>query len=117
MDRMFAKNANLSVGDTITLNNKKLLITGLVALPDYSCLFEKNSDMMFDSINFGVGIMTSNGFDGVKSKHISYNQAWKYNESVKGEKKEKEKSDDLLDVLKKTLNNMIKTLCKNRLMR
>lgn len=114
LDRMFAKNANLSVGDTITLNNKKLLITGLVALPDYSCLFEKNSDMMFDSINFGVGIMTSNGFDGVKSKHISYNQAWKYNESVKGEKKEKEKSDDLLDVLKKDIKQYDKDIVQKQ---
>ena len=114
LDRMFARNANLKVGDTITLNKKKLTITGLVALPDYSCLFEQNSDMMFDSINFGVGIMTSAGLDAVGSTHIFYNHAWKYNETVEGEKAEKEESDHLLDVLKKDIKNYDKAIVQKQ---
>ena len=34
---------------------KSWKITGLVALSDYSCLFQNNSDTMFDAVKFGVG--------------------------------------------------------------
>ena len=33
-------------------------ITGLVALSDYSCLFQNNNDSMFDAVKFGVSVVT-----------------------------------------------------------
>ena len=53
IDRMYADNNNYQVGQTIKVGKKKLKITGLVALSDYSALFSKNSDLMFDSVKFG----------------------------------------------------------------
>ncbi len=57
IDRMYAVNNKLSIGDTIKSKNHLLKICGLVALPDYSALFENNSDTMFDAIKFGVAVV------------------------------------------------------------
>ena len=52
IDRMYADNNGLKVGDTIHNGIKSWKITGLVALSDYSCLFSDNNDTMFDSLKF-----------------------------------------------------------------
>ena len=61
IDRMYADNNSLTVGDKIKVGGEELSITGLIALSDYSCLFSNNSDMMFDAVKFGVAIMTEEG--------------------------------------------------------
>ena len=43
IDRMYADNNSLKVGDKLQIEGKELLVTGLVALSDYSCLFSNNS--------------------------------------------------------------------------
>lgn len=62
IDRMYADNNDLQVGDVISVDKKELTVTGLVALSDYSALFSNSSDMMFDAVKFGVGIMTEEGY-------------------------------------------------------
>ena len=42
IDRMYATNNHLEIGDNLTLKNIKFKITGLVALSDYSVLFSYN---------------------------------------------------------------------------
>lgn len=101
IDRMYADNNELAVGDTITVGERKLTITGLVALPDYSCLFENNTDMMFDSLTFCVGIMTKEGFESLGDEHLHYVYAWKYDMEPADESKEKEISDDFMKVIAK----------------
>lgn len=54
IDRVFAKNNDINIGDTVTLKGKVFEISGFIALPNYSTLFEKNTDSMFDSINFSI---------------------------------------------------------------
>jgi putative ABC transport system permease protein len=103
LDRMYAQNANLSLGDTITLNGKKLTISGLIAVPDYSCLFENNTDMMFDSINFSIAVMTKQGYKAVDSSKQFYNYAWMYNDEPTDDIQEKNDSDDFLEVLKEAI--------------
>ena len=99
LDRMYAQNAKIKIGDTIKLAGKELKVTGFVAVPDYSCLFENNSDMMFDATNFSIAVMTDKGFENVSSNHVKYNYAWKYNKEVIGDKAEKEASEDFLENL------------------
>lgn len=99
VDRMYADNNNLKTGDTITVGGKKLEISGLVALSDYSALFSDNSDLMFDAVKFGVAVMTDEGFDGFEDSRIYYNYAWKYEKEPKSEIQEKETSDDFMKVL------------------
>lgn len=99
IDRVFAKNNEIEIGDTLTVNAKALTVSGLIALPDYSTLFESNTDTMFDSINFSVAVMTDAGFDSVNSKNISFNYAWIYNESCADDYEAAERSEKLMDVL------------------
>lgn len=103
LDRMYAKNAGIELQDTIRLGEKELTVTGFIALPDYSCLFENNSDMMFDSIHFGVGVMSSDAFYTQAGEDIIYNYAWKYNDLPASDKKEKEASDKLKESLAEEL--------------
>ena len=100
IDRMYAENNSLSVGDVITDGEKSWQIVGLVALSDYSCLFQNNSDAMFDSIKFGVGIVTRAEFATFDSQQIAYSYAWKYNTPPADKAGEKEAAEDLL----KTVN-------------
>lgn len=103
LDRMYAQNAGIELQDTIRLGEKELTVTGFMALPDYSCLFENNSDMMFDSIHFGVGVMSSDAFYTQAGEDIIYNYAWKYNNLPASDKKEKEASDKLKESLAEEL--------------
>ena len=113
LDRMYAQNAKIKVGDTIKLAGKELKVTGFVAVPDYSCLFENNSDMMFDSTNFSIAVMTDKGFEKVSSNHVKYNYAWKYNKEVSGDKAEKEASDDYLENLGEVIREYDTNLLMN----
>lgn len=79
LDRIYAKNNDLSVGDSFSVAGKSLKITGIIALPDYSALFQNNTDFMFDSIKFGVAVMNDEGFAAIGENHIHYNYSWKYN--------------------------------------
>lgn len=103
IDRMYADNNNYQVGQTIKVGKKKLKITGLVALSDYSALFSKNSDLMFDSVKFGVGIVSDEGFESFKNAKIYYNYAWTYNEKVDNEVNA---SNDFLNVLVKNVSGI-----------
>ena len=82
IDRMYADNNNLKVGDTIDDGTKSWKITGLVALSDYSCLFQNNSDTMFDAVKFGVGLVTEEEFDKVHHIFQSFGKAEKITENL-----------------------------------
>lgn len=99
IDRVYAKNNNLSVGDTLTAGNQSLKITGFIALSDYSTLFQSPADMMFDTVKFGVGIMTADGFNNMPHTHIHYSYSWKYNHTPKDDAEAKTMSEDMLPVL------------------
>ncbi len=99
LDRMFAQNNEIKVGDTIELAGKTLVVSGLIALPDYSCLFENNSDMMFDAIHFSVAVMTEKGFEALGSDRLYDCYAWKYEDEPEDDEEEKELSDSLLETL------------------
>lgn len=96
IDRMYAVNNELKIGDTISTKDQTYQITGLVALSDYSCLFENNNDSMFDSIKFGVSIVTEESFNQFHQDLITYNYSWKYKNPPQSERQEKEVSEDLL---------------------
>ena len=89
IDRMYADNNSLQVGDTLTRGKKFWKITGLVALSDYSALFQNNNDSMFDSVKFGVGIVTPEEFETLDQEKLQYNYAWIYDQQPVDEKEEK----------------------------
>ena len=103
IDRMYADNNSLKAGDIITHGKKSWKITGLVALSDYSALFQDNNDPMFDSVKFGVGIVTPEGFEALNQDKLQYNYSWIYNKQPKDEKQEKEVSEDLMEDIGKVV--------------
>ena len=98
IDRMHADNNNISVGDEIKVSGKLLKVTGLIALSDYSCLFENNADVMFDAINFDVALLTEEGWKNVKG-NTKYQYAFKYKKAPKDDEEEKILADDLAEHL------------------
>lgn len=99
IDRMYADNNKIAVGDTIMYDGTKLTVSGLVALSDYSSLFADTSSMMFDAMKFGVGVMSEEGFEALGEEGFHYNYSWTYNEKPADKIEEKEMSEDLLEVL------------------
>ena len=99
IDRMYAVNNGINVGDTITVGGRILKVTGLVALSDYSCLFSDNSDTMFDSVKFGVGVVSDKCFDAFDDTHIHYVYSWLYGDKPVDDKDAKTKADDFMKVI------------------
>lgn len=99
IDRMYADNNDLTVGDTLTVGGKEMHISGLVALSDYSALFSDPSDMMFDSIKFGVAIVTEETFDAFGDAHFHASYAWKYDTAPKDDEQASQWGNDLLTAL------------------
>lgn len=109
IDRMYADNNDLKVGDSLVSEGKNYSIVGLVALSDYSALFYSNNDMMFDSSAFGVAIVSKDQFNTYNEDDVEYNYGWIYDDRPTTEEKEKEVSDDLMEHMAKkvTLENFI----------
>lgn len=106
IDRMYAVNNNIKVGDAINAGGRILKVTGYVALSDYSCLFSDNSDTMFDSVKFGVGVVSESCFEAYDDTHIHYVYSWKYDNEPADDTEEKEMADDFMKVIS---NNAILT--------
>lgn len=114
VDRGFADNNSLNIGDKLTVDSKKYTICGLVALVDYSALFENNSDMMFDAINFGVSIVSKEGFESIDDSHLVYNYAWKYNTPYSDDTEANTRSEKLIDSLEDVIINYDEMIIQGR---
>ncbi|MBQ9983536.1 MAG: ABC transporter permease [Lachnospiraceae bacterium] len=99
IDRVYAQNNGVAVGDTLKVGFKEMEVTGFVALPDYSTMLSSPSDMMFDANMFGIGVVTEETFDSFGKGGFHYSYSWKYDEAPKDDAQAKEMADDLLEVL------------------
>ena len=62
IDRVFAKNNGLAVGDTVELCSRTYTICGIMTQPDSQALFPNNSDFTVNTITYGVAEVTGAGF-------------------------------------------------------
>lgn len=62
VDRAFAKNNGLAVGDTVELSGRTYTICGIMTQPDSQALFLNNSDFTINTVTFGVAEVTGAGF-------------------------------------------------------
>ena len=90
-------NAENSTDETTSVRSWK--IVGLVALPDYSCLFSDNNDTMFDAVKFGVAIIPEGGLDAFSTDDLVYDYSWKYDTKPVDDTEEKDMSEDLMSDL------------------
>ena len=96
IDRMYADNNGLTIGDRLESGARSWIITGLVALPDYSCLFSDNNDSMFDAVKFGVAIVTPEMFANFSKDELYWNYAWKYDVPPEEGEPEQDAAEDLM---------------------
>ena len=94
IDRMFAENNALAIGDVLYTHGHPYTVTGYVALSDYSALFADNADMMFDATAFSVAIVTDNSFETLGTPKYVY--SFKYDVAPEIEAEEKDMADDLM---------------------
>lgn len=110
LDRLFAKQNNLKIGSVINIEEKDYKVTGTLALSDYTSLFENNSNVMMDTIHFGVAIVSDSTLDNKLLGESNY----KYSYYYKDRNLSKEEKNDLDSEIEKVLlsNNVnIKDFC------
>lgn len=96
IDRMYADNNEIHVGDILSSAERSWTVTGLVALSDYSCLFSNNNDAMFDSVKFGVSVVTEEEFGSFDDNELNYSYSWIYHQKPENDSEEKQMSEDLM---------------------
>ena len=62
LDRVFATNNGLAVGDTVELGGRAYTICGIMTQPDSQALFLNNSDFTVNTITYGVAEVSDAGF-------------------------------------------------------
>jgi len=98
IDRMHADNSGIKIGDRIRAGDRTLKVVGLIARPDYSTLFERNSDTMFDALSFDVGLVSKEEFSKLGTS-VKYDYSWKYINSPANDYKEKKIADQLMKTI------------------
>lgn len=67
IDRVFAKNNNLHVGDTVHLEGRAYSVCGIMTQSDSQALFLNNSDFTVNTITYGVAEVSPDGFQGLEN--------------------------------------------------
>ena len=96
LDRMYAVNNNITIGDTLSDGTNTFRVTGLIALPDYSCLFQDNNDSMFDAQKFGVSIVTAESFARFSESDLTWSYSWKYDAPPADDAEANDMAEDLM---------------------
>ncbi|MBR2067227.1 MAG: ABC transporter permease [Solobacterium sp.] len=100
IDRNFADNNQLKIGDHLSSNQYDYEIVGLVSFSDYSAMFSSNKDSMFDAILFSVAVVSEESYEAEKAKEI-YRYAWQYESKAKDEAEEKKWADEFVSTVRK----------------
>ena len=98
IDRMHADNAGIRVGDIISVGSADFRVCGLAAFSNYSTLYERNTDVMFDALTFDVAVVTEEGYARFRGAQ-RYAYAWRYRTAPADEIAEKQMSDHFLEAL------------------
>lgn len=99
IDRMYADNNDIKIGDTLSVGGKELTVSGFVALSDYSALYSSPSDMMFDAIKFGVAVMSDEGFEAMGESGFHYSYSWKYSTPPSDDIEAKKMAEEFADAI------------------
>lgn len=66
IDRVFAKNNDIHVDDTVDLEGSAYTVCGIMTQPDSQALFLNNSDFTVNTITYGVAEVSPAGFEALK---------------------------------------------------
>ena len=99
LDRIFANNHSLAVGDALRVMGRDFTVCALVSLPDYSSLFLSNTDLLMDSFGFGVALVAGDAFAALPQENIVHNYAYRYTNRELTATEKIDLSDDVKDRL------------------
>lgn len=118
IDRLFAENNDINIGDTIEIDNNDYKVSGFAAFSDYSALFKNNTDMMFDANGFTVSVVNDSDFDDLAGDNIVYCYVWRNNDTALSEKEQGDIADDILDTLNENamITDFVKRADNNAIM-
>lgn len=77
LDRLFAEHNNIAVGDSVEVDGKDYVVSGLCTLPDYSALMENNTDFVMNTLTFTVALVTPEAFEYLED-HASISETYTY---------------------------------------
>lgn len=86
VDRLYAKNNKIKIGDNITVDERKIKVTAFIAASDYSALYKSLSELMFDANHFSIAVMTDEGWESLGAEHIHYCYGWLNNDNLSDSK-------------------------------
>ena len=95
IDRLYAENNSIKIGDSINLDGTTFRVSGTVALSDYSALFKSNTDMMFDANKFTVAVVSEEAFDKLSDDNLVYCYSWINEDKSLSDDDKKSLSDDI----------------------
>lgn len=102
IDRLYASNNSIEIGDKIEVDGKSYEICGFAAFSDYSALFKNHTDMMFDANKFTVAAVCDDDFDRLSDDKLKYNYAWVNRDRTLSDDEKSDKADEVKAVLGKS---------------
>ena len=95
LDRAYCQSNNIKVGDTFKTNSGEFKVVGMIALADYSALFQDNADAVMNTRSFSVALVNEDTFNNVLTSKIHHNYAYRFNEELSNKKKD-ERSEKMM---------------------
>lgn len=99
LDRLYAQNNSIQIGDSVKVAGKKYTVCGYTAFSDYTALYRKNTDTMFDANHFTVALVTDTAWAQMGNGGLKYNYAWRNNDQSLGNKQQRDKGEDIVKIL------------------
>lgn len=99
LDVNYAGEHAYTIGQDVTLSGHKMHLVGTVVLPDYIAMMRNRADLVMDTKNFGVGIVSADGLSHFDRQGLQYTYSYRENKTSTTKKE----ANDTLKELTKTV--------------
>ena len=96
----YARANDIKVNDSIKLEGKEFLVTGLISLPDYSSILKNRNDLVMDTGHYGTCLFNNNGFEEFSNLPIRYTYSYHTDEAL-SKTEGREKLKDIIKIINK----------------
>lgn len=96
----YARANDIKVNDSIKLEGKEFLVTGLISLPDYSSILKNRNDLVMDTGHYGTCLFNNNGFEDFSNLPIHYTYSYHTDEAL-SKTEGREKLKDIIKIINK----------------
>lgn len=108
LNQNYVENNHVKINDKIKLpktifageNNGVFKVVGAFALPDFNSSYEKNTDVIFDALNFGQAIVSDETMKDILPKEKHYRVSYRFDDRHLSEKKTNELNKKIIEKVK-----------------